>query len=338
MKLGNTLSLRRLIILLFSCMFVPVASLLSQQVIDTVYTAKGPMVIYANRTWAFLKDKSFTGILNAHIHNVLTQQLGLNFSNTWSNDICFASGKNNDMSRLKDTLWLCVFDEVHKEFVPPVTGMVTSRYGFRHGRHHSGIDLDLETGDTVRACWAGKVRYSKYNDGGFGNLVVIRHYNGLETFYAHLSKLIVAPDQDVKAGEVIGLGGNTGRSYGSHLHFEVRFYDAAINPEEVIDFEKHVCKDDNLFIHKGLFRPGAKPTTLEGEEPEQTEKMEDPIEKQIEAVKLVQSSLRKYYKIKSGDTLTEIADRNQTTVSKICQLNDIRPNATLQIGRSLRVK
>jgi murein DD-endopeptidase MepM/ murein hydrolase activator NlpD len=316
-----------------------IGQLNAQQVLDTVYTDKGPMVIYSNRTWAFLKDRSFTGILNEQLHNLLNQQLGLNFTNTWSNDVCFTSGKHNDMSKLSDTLWLCVLDEAHKDFVAPVPGMVTSRYGFRHGRHHSGIDLDLETGDTVRSCWAGKVRYSKYNDGGFGNLVVVRHYNGLETFYAHLSKLLVAPDQEVKAGEVIGLGGNTGRSYGSHLHFEVRFYDAAINPEEVIDFEKRMCKDANLFVHKGLFRPGAKPSTvLEGEEPELIEKQEDPVEKQIEAAQAVQTTLRKYYKIKSGDTLTEIADRNQTTVSKICQLNGIRPSSTLQVGRSLRVK
>lgn len=326
-------------ITLFLWTLISAFHLNAQQVLDTVYTDKGPMVIYSNRTWAFLKDKTFTGILNSDIHNLLNQQLGLNFTNSWNNDVCFTSGKHNDMSKLNDTLWLCVLDEAHKDFVAPVPGMVTSRYGFRHGRHHSGIDLDLETGDTVRACWAGKVRYSKYNDGGFGNLVVVRHYNGLETFYAHLSKLLVAPDQEVKAGEVIGLGGNTGRSYGSHLHFEVRFYDAAINPEEVIDFDKRACKDDNLFVHKGLFRPGAKPTTvLEGEEPEQTEKVEDPVEKQIEVAQAVQTSLRKYYKIKSGDTLTEIADRNQTTVSKICQLNGIRPSSTLQIGRSLRVK
>jgi LysM repeat protein len=100
-----------------------------------------------------------------------------------------------------------------------------------------------------------------------------------------------------------------------------------------------MCKDANLFVHKGLFRPGAKPSTvLEGEEPELIEKQEDPVEKQIEAAQAVQTTLRKYYKIKSGDTLTEIADRNQTTVSKICQLNGIRPSSTLQVGRSLRVK
>ena len=325
----------------YSCLFFVLLSsseAFSQQILDTVYTENGAMVLYSNRTWAFLKDKSFTGILNSHVHTILTQQLGLNFTNTWSNDVCFSSGKHNDMSKLNDTLWLCVTDEKYKDYVAPVQGIVTSRYGYRHGRHHSGIDLDLETGDTVRACWAGKVRYSKYNDGGFGNLVVIRHYNGLETFYAHLSKLIVAPDQEVKAGDVIGLGGNTGRSYGSHLHFEVRFYDAAINPEEIIDFEKKSCKDENLFVHKGLFRPGAKPTTLEGEEPDPASVTQTQTPVQPEVAQVVQTSVRKYYKVKSGDTLTEIADRNHTTVSKLCQLNNIRPSTTLQIGRSLRVK
>ncbi len=324
--------------ILFVAILLNLLPLYGQQIIDTVQTDKGPMIIYSNRTWAFLKDKSFNGVLNSRVHSILNQDLGLNFTQTWSNDVCFTSGKHNDMSKLNDTLWLCVLDEAHATYRAPVDGIVTSRYGYRHGRHHSGIDLDLETGDTVRSCWAGKVRYAKYNDGGFGNLVIVRHYNGLETLYAHLSKLIVAPDQEVKAGDVLGLGGNTGRSYGSHLHFEVRFYDAAINPEEVIDFDKKTCKDENLFVHKGLFRPGAKPSVLEAEEPDPVIE-KDTVERQIDvAAHVVQTSLKKYYKVKSGDTLTEIADRNQTTVSKICQLNGIRPTSTLQIGRSLRVK
>ena len=98
-------------------------------------------------------------------------------------------------------------DDLHKEFVCPVPGIVTSRYGYRKGRYHNGTDLNLRTGDTVVAAFSGRVRYAKWNDGGFGNLVIIRHHNGLETFYAHLSKHLVAPDQEVKAGEPIGLGG-----------------------------------------------------------------------------------------------------------------------------------
>ena len=314
---------------LFSILFFFVASFSThaQQIIDTVETANGRMFIYANRTWEYEKDKGFDGVLNPRMHSLLTKDSTLNYIQTWDNNTCYTSARKNDLSRLKDTLWLCVLEDVHSEFRSPVDGIVTSRYGYRSGKHHSGIDLDLETGDTVRSCWSGKVRYAKYNDGGFGNLVIVRHYNGLETFYAHLSKLLVVPDQDVKAGDILGLGGNTGHSFGSHLHFEVRFYDAAMNPEEVIDFEKRVCKDDNLFIHKGLFRPGAKPTdTLdEGESP-------------VQAVPVIQTAQKKYHKVKSGDTLSNIASKNNTSISKICQLNGIRPTTTLQIGRSLRVK
>lgn len=313
---------------LFSTFFLLVAfhTVYAQQVLDTIQTDRGAMVIYANRTWAFLKDKDFDGILNPRLHALLSEDSTLNLVQYWQNDVCYTSGRQNDLSKLKDTLWLCVLEDQHSEFVYPVNGIVTSRYGYRSGRHHSGIDLDLNTGDTVRSCWSGKVRYARYNDGGFGNLVIVRHYNGLETFYAHLSKLLVVPDQDVKAGDILGLGGNTGRSYGSHLHFEVRFYDASINPEEVIDFAKRQVKDDNLFVHKGLFRPGAKPSD------------EEHGESHVHTAQTVQAAQRKYYKVRSGDTLSEIASRNQTTVSKICQLNGIRPTSTLQIGRSLRVK
>jgi murein DD-endopeptidase MepM/ murein hydrolase activator NlpD len=310
---------------------------LTQPVLDTIETDKGRMVLYANRTWAYLKDISFDGILNKQLISELSKRKDLQLFQSWDNDVCYTSGRKNDLSKLGDTLWLCVMDDEHKEFVCPVGGVVTSRYGYRSGRHHSGIDLDLDVGDTVRAAWSGKVRYSKYNDGGFGNLVIVRHHNGLETFYAHLSKLLVVPDQEVRAGEVLGLGGNTGRSFGPHLHFEVRFFDASINPEEVIDFQKKKVKDENLFVHKGLFVPGAKPSEridhVETAPPVAQEQVTPP-----PVVRTVQPVNRKFYKVRSGDTLSEIAARHQTTVSKICQLNGIRPSTALQIGKSLRVR
>ncbi len=210
----------------------------------------------------------------------------------------------------------------------PAPGIVTSRYGPRNGRNHNGIDIDLETGDTIYATWSGKVRYAKYNDGGYGNLVIIRHSNGLETLYAHLSKFLVYPDQDIVAGEPIGLGGNTGRSYGSHLHYEIRFYDAPINPEEIIDFAEKSLKNENLFVHKGLFRPGAKPSDYYEDHPAEV----------VQAPVVVRTPQVRYYKVRPGDTLTEIAARNSTTVTKICQLNGIKPTTVLQVGRSLRVK
>lgn len=300
----------------------------AQTPIDTVTTDKGKMVLFSNRTWKFLMDEEFDGIMNEALFERIQADTNLNLVQTWDNDVCFTSERTNDLSRMNDTLWLCLVDNIHKEFVSPVPGIVTSRYGYRKGRYHNGIDLNLRTGDTVKAAFSGRVRYAKWNDGGFGNLVIIRHYNGLETFYAHLSKHLVAPDQEVKAGEPIGLGGNTGRSFGAHLHFEVRFYDAPMNPEEVIDFAKKELKDENLMVHKRLFRPGAKPS-----DEEISGESIAAVQARTEA-----AATRKYYKIRSGDTLSQIAAKSNTTVSRLCKLNGIRPTTLLQVGRQVRVR
>lgn len=314
----------------FSLIFLLLTSfnILAQRAVDTLHTPEGTMVIYANRTWKYLEDVEFDGILNNALHDFIESDTSLNFVQTWDSEVCYTSDRENDLNRLRDTIWMCLMDESNRDFVCPVPGVVTSRYGFRNGRYHNGIDLDLEIGDTVRAAWSGKIRYAKFNDGGFGNLVIIRHYNGLETFYAHLSKHLVSPDQEVVAGEPIGLGGNTGHSFGPHLHFEVRFYDAPMNPEEVIDFATKEVKDENLLVHRGLFRPGAKPTD------------QDEHGESIAAVQRSRTSntARKFYKVRTGDTLSEIAVKNNTTVSRLCSLNGIRPTKTLQVGQSLRVR
>ncbi len=295
---------------------------IGQEVIDTLYTPEGTMLIYSNRTWEYLEDRDFDGVLNEFLYSYFEEDSTYNFSLSWDKDMCYTSNKTNDLSKLKDTLWICVVDSTYNDFVMPWDGEVTSRYGYRKGRYHNGIDINLNTGDTVLAAFSGKVRYSRYNDSGFGNLVIIRHFNGLETFYAHLSKLLVVPNQEVKAGDVIGLGGNTGRSYGAHLHFETRFYDAPINPEEIIDFKAKELRDENLFIHRGLFRPGAAVSNNYG-----------PI-----AAASSGSGDSKYHKVRSGDTLSAIARRYGTSVSRICQINGIRPTTTLHIGRSLKVR
>jgi hypothetical protein len=313
--------------LYFLLLFVSFSGL-AQTPIDTVDTEKGKMVIYSNRTWKFLLDEEFDGIMNEALFDLIQKDTNLNLVQTWDNDMCFTSERTSDLSRMNDTIWLCLVDDLHKEFVAPVPGIVTSRYGYRKGRYHNGTDLNLRTGDTVKAAFSGRVRYAKWNDGGFGNLVIIRHHNGLETFYAHLSKHLVAPDQEVKAGEPIGLGGNTGHSFGSHLHFEMRFYDVPMNPEEAIDFAKKELKDENLLVQRRLFRPGAKPSDEEisGESIAS-------VQARTEAV-----GARKYYKIRTGDTLSQIASKSNTTVSRLCKLNGIRPTTLLQVGRQLRVR
>lgn len=311
----------------FSLIILFYSHISAQVVLDTINTKNGAMVMFEDRTWQYLDDLEFDGILNQHLHGVISSIPDLDYIQTWDNDVCYTSDKQNDLSRLNDTLWICLLNDDESGFKMPFDGVVTSRYGYRSGRYHNGIDIDLETGDTVKAAWSGKVRYSKYNEGGFGNLVIVRHNNGLESFYAHLSKLLVVPNQNVEAGSPLGLGGNTGHSRGSHLHFEVRFYDAPINPEEVIDFENNRCKTDNLFVHKSIFRPGAKPTDLE----EHGESL-------ASAQSVVKSQGRKYHKIKRGDTLTRIAATNNTTVAQLCRLNGLRYNSKIQVGRTLRVR
>ena len=303
-------------ILLIAILIIPFSNLFSQKVIDTLETEDGTMILYSNRTWTYLEDLDFDGVMNDYLYDQVISDTSLHYTQTWDKDLCYTSELHNDVNQLKDTIWMCVQDSIHDNFVIPVDGVVTSRFGWRRGKNHNGIDLDLVTGDTVRAAWSGKIRYAKYNTGGFGNLVVIRHFNGLETFYAHLSSHLVVPNQIVMAGEPIGLGGNTGHSRGSHLHFEVRFYDMPLNPERIIDFKKNEVLDENLLVHRGMFRSGGGSSTAHSSG----------------------SSNGKYYRVRSGDTLGAIARRNRTSVSRLCQLNGIRPTTVLQIGRNIRVR
>ncbi len=131
-------------------------------------------------------------------------------------------------------------------YVAPVRGKLVSPFGYRprFGRMHRGVDLDLNVGDTVVAAFDGRVRIAKYERRGYGYYLVLRHDNGLETVYGHLSRFLVKPDQYIKAGQPIALGGNTGRSTGPHLHFETRFMGIALNPASIIDFENYVTHKD----------------------------------------------------------------------------------------------
>ncbi|MCL2027340.1 MAG: M23 family metallopeptidase [Bacteroidales bacterium] len=186
----------------------------------------------------------------------------------------------------------------------------TSRFGSRRNRYHYGIDTRLRTGDPVYTVFDGVVRIARRSP-TYGFLVVVRHHNGLETYYAHLSRLLVEPEQEVKAGELIGLGGNTGRSRGSHLHFEVRYMGAPINPEDIIDFNKRQLKNPILELSAQNFG------YLE------------------ETKKLAEA---KFHTVRSGDTLGALARRYGTSVNALCSLNGIRSSSTLRIGQRLRVR
>ncbi|MEA4976752.1 MAG: M23 family metallopeptidase [Paludibacter sp.] len=197
-------------------------------------------------------------------------------------------------------------------FCVPVMGHITSHFGPRRYRYHYGTDIKLNTGDTVVSSFAGKIRIIDYDRRGYGHYVVIRHDNGLETVYAHLSKIMVELDQVVTAGEPIALGGSTGRSTGPHLHYEIRFLGNAMNPAKIIDFACGSPFDNDYLI---------------------TKKYSFYYQKEVKAM-----AAAKYYKIRSGDNLSRIAARNGTSVKTLCRLNGISSKKILRIGQTIRVR
>ena len=230
-----------------------------------------------------------------------------------------------DWSQQQDTLWLCATDIRHRRYRTPVRGEVVSSYGWRHRRMHHGIDLKLTTGDTVFAAFDGKIRYSDYNYGGYGNLVVMRHFSGLETYYGHLSALFVDPNEYVKAGDPIGLGGSTGRSSGPHLHFEVRYMGSAVNPEFLIDFKTGALREPNVLLHQGKWayhKPKAASLSTADNE----------------VLHEAPPAPSAVYRVKSGDTLYSIAKRNGTTVQELCRVNGIGERRPIYAGQRLRLK
>jgi murein DD-endopeptidase MepM/ murein hydrolase activator NlpD len=230
-----------------------------------------------------------------------------------------------DWSQQQDTLWLCATDIRHRRYRTPVRGEVVSAYGWRHRRMHHGIDLKLTTGDTVFAAFDGKIRYSDYNYGGYGNLVVMRHFSGLETYYGHMSALFVDPNEYVKAGDPIGLGGSTGRSSGPHLHFEVRYMGSAFNPEFLIDFKTGALRDPNVLLHQGKWayhKPKAASLSTADNE----------------VLHEAPPAPSAVYRVKSGDTLYSIAKRNGTTVQELCRVNGIGDRRPIYAGQRLRLK
>ena len=137
--------------------------------------------------------------------------------------------------------------------MPTPSRVITSNFGARWGRQHKGLDIKVYVGDTIRAAFSGKVRIVKYEPRGYGKYVVIRHYNGLETYYGHMSAWLVSENDEVRAGDPIGLGGNTGRSTGSHLHFETRICGVALNPALMFDFRNQDVTGDFYTFHRSRY-------------------------------------------------------------------------------------
>ena len=196
------------------------------------------------------------------------------------------------------------------DFFPPVESVIGSEYGPRKGRFHSGIDFRSKMRDTVRCAFDGKIRIANAGKTGYGHFVVVRHDNGLETLYGHLSKILVSPNQIVKAGEVIALVGSTGRSTGPHLHFEMRFLGNAFDPRKIVDFDNFVVYNDTYIIRK---------------------------QETFSEMTTYINRPANYYKVKEGDTLSKIAKNNRTTVDRLKRLNKLGNSSIIRPGQSIRV-
>lgn len=246
------------------------------------------------------------------------------YVNTWDTEVL--NPYIYDFNSFKQPVNICLAAD-SLGFVMPVNNIVTSYYGHRHGRPHQGVDIDLETGDTVVSAFDGVVRMSRYYY-GYGNMVVVRHHNGLETLYGHLSKVLVEPGTEVKAGQSIGLGGNTGHSFGSHLHFEIRFMGQPIDPSKFIAFDKFSLLNNEVLIDSSTFDNGKLVRKQrQGGADSHSENHYGATKKSI-----------KYHVVKQGDTLSAIARKHKTTVAKLCKLNNMKATAVLKLGRKIRVR
>jgi len=284
----------------FTCFFVllitfPFLSFSQRNIdaiVDTVETPEGPAILYKNFTWEYLQDEPV----------MLSQEddsTGL-FTAQWVNDQIFAYRLKPDS--IRDTV--ISLNNNGRIFTLPVYGKLFRGFMYTH----KGLDIKLDKGDTIKAAFDGVVRYARYNRGGFGNLIILRHYNGLETYYAHLSKMLIKVNQVVKSGDPIALGGSTGRSRGPHLHFEVRYKDIPLDPLRMIDYDNQKLISNVLPVTKKVFYPN---------------------DYDVNAV---------IVKIKKGDTIGKLAKKYHTSVKEICAMNKIKPNTTLRIGRSIRVR
>lgn len=217
-----------------------------------------------------------------------------------------------DRDELTEPVLLLLYDSLQGRLwsMPQRKTMVNSRFGPRGYRFHSGVDLELDMFDSIYAAFDGVVRVSAYQGGGYGNVMVLRHYNGLETVYAHLSMPVAKIGQYVKAGELIGWGGTTGRSSGPHLHYEVRYQGKTFNPDEIYDFTPWTIRGASFVLTPAMMQLQAS------------------------------SGSRKVYwhRVRSGDTMFSIARKYGVSVATLARLNGMSKSSSLRSGKRLRIR
>ena len=285
-------------------------------VVDTIpSTSEGlSIVLYNDNTWRYVRNRDI---------DVLDETI---YTQNW--DTSKIHAYNVELKDLPMSMVIDLVDTLKSSHYP-FKGRVTSKYGPRRRGIHQGTDIDLETGDPIYATFDGRVRHTTYVARGYGHLIIIRHDNGLETFYAHLSEVNVKPGDWVTAGQVIGKGGNTGRSTGSHLHYEMRYKGHSFDPERLINFTTGDLRRETFLLKRTYFSPYSRFTQDFDEEVQSDEE-----DKKIAA----EAAAIKYHIVKKGDTLGRIAINNHTTVTKLCQLNGLKKTSTLRIGQRIRVR
>lgn len=307
---------------------------LPRRAMDTIETAdpETKVIIFSNNTWEFYRpDMSRLAEFSTYKVN-------------WDTTSVF-SYRNVELKDIPDVVNLKIVDSL-AEFAAPIVGRVFSKYGPRGRRNHNGVDIPLKTGEPILAAFDGKVRYAKYNTGGFGNLVIVRHPNGLETWHAHLSKINVGVNDFVKRGQVIGYGGSTGRSRGPHLHFEVRYRDQSFDPEFIFDFQQGELRFREFALERKYFNIHSRASEILEEDDIETQQQENLLATNEQGQKVAPTTTPKpkpqttalYHTIKSGDMLGKLAIRYGVTVDQICRLNNISRTTILSLGRRLRIK
>ena len=289
---------------------------IEEMVVDTLPTINEALkiVLYNDNTWRYVRDRS-------------VRQDSTVFEKYWSTTE-ISPYREVPLASLPVSVVIPLVDSL-KSYHYPYKGKIISRYGPRRNRNHNGVDIPLKEGEPIYATFDGRVRYSQDSKTGYGQLVIIRHDNGLETYMGHLSKRTVKAGEWVTAGQVIGEGGSTGRSTGPHLHFEARYYGQSFDPERLIDFNTGMLRRETFLLKRKFFDIYSRYNQNFDDEIANIE------DDKREAAEL---AARQYYKVRSGDTLSGIAVKYGTTVTRICQLNGINRNAILKVGKTLRVK
>lgn len=279
------------------------------------------VVLYNDNTWKYSKSSEYIshcGVFDEYWDNKST------------NPYKFA------LDSLPETWAVWLVDSL-SEYHAPATGRVTSRFGIRRGRRHQGVDVSLPTGTPLYAVFDGKVRYAS-TLGGYGRLIIIRHNNGLETFYGHMSRHDVKEGDIVHAGDQIGLSGNTGRSTGPHLHFETRYRGLAFDPQRIVNFSDGYLRQRMMVLKRRYFENGSRYDQNFDDEYLNEEDDKKALEEKKKADAEAAKKAMVFHKVRNGENLSAIARKYHTSVNAICRLNGIKNPNTLRAGKTIRVR